>query len=50
MTTTTAGDHPAAPDLVPRHSHTRSCYWDHRRAGWVCPGPPLGMVTVTPGT
>jgi hypothetical protein len=19
------------------HRHGRSCYWDHRRAGWTCP-------------
>ncbi|MCY4727139.1 hypothetical protein NYO98_12700 [Nocardioides sp. STR2] len=31
----TATDHAAAG---PRHDHTRTCYWDHRRAGWVCPG------------
>ncbi|HEX5917147.1 MAG TPA: hypothetical protein VFY76_04795 [Nocardioides sp.] len=32
---------------VTRHRHVRSCYWDHRQAGWVCPGEGLASVPVT---
>jgi diamine N-acetyltransferase len=41
---------PRAGDVDRRHRHVRSCYWDHRRAGWVCPGPSLELVAVTPAT
>jgi hypothetical protein len=27
------------------HRHGRSCYWDHRRAGWTCPSPGLSPTT-----
>jgi hypothetical protein len=28
------------------HRHGRSCYWDHRRAGWACPSSGLSPTPV----
>ncbi|HYH33117.1 MAG TPA: hypothetical protein VD903_22320 [Pseudonocardia sp.] len=38
---TTASETPSGtPYADLHHRHDRSCYWDHRRCGWVCPPPP----------
>lgn len=34
----------SAPLDQPGHRHGRTCYWDHRICGWVCPAPPPAPV------
>lgn len=51
-TPTTDGPRTAAPHALAHpawaHAHTSRCWWDHRQARWVCPGPlvPPGGVDV----